>query len=132
MMTLKHMSIMIIIILVFLYLLMSLFGGNKNEPYETLNADKSIINNKNDSDKSIINNKNSEKNIKDVKDVEKRDNSTVFRASDPFQSAIPYDNTLVDNEVSELGIDKCLAKCKGCCVEFGYTGSAYCFEGDCP
>lgn len=121
MMTLKHMSIMIIIILVFLYLLMSLFGGNKNEPYETLNADK-----------SIINNKNSEKNIKDVKDVEKRDNSTVFRASDPFQSAIPYDNTLVDNEVSELGIDKCLAKCKGCCVEFGYTGSAYCFEGDCP
>ena len=124
-MTLMHISVMIIVILVFLYLLVSLLY-NKNEPYETLNVDKSIINNKKDSEK------NSEKNIKDVKDVEKRDNSTVFRASDPFQSAIPYDNTLVDNEVSELGIDKCLAKCKGCCVEFGYTGSAYCFEGDCP
>lgn len=104
------MLIYVVLILIFLYAFMSMFKY-KNEFFEIINTDKSVTKKENDI---------------------KRDKNIVFRASDPFQNTITYENTLVDNEVKELGINKCIAKCKGCCVEFGYTGSAYCFEGNCP
>lgn len=40
-----------------------------------------------------------------------------------------YETTLIDNEIVEEGIYKCLKDCQGNCVEFGYTGTAYCFPG---
>lgn len=40
-----------------------------------------------------------------------------------------YENTLIDNEVDKGGIYKCLENCYGNCVEFGYTGTSYCFPG---
>ena len=49
------------------------------------------------------------------------------RDSDIYKDLKKYENTLVDNEVSELGIDKCLKDADCTCVEFGYTGIAYCF-----
>lgn len=40
-----------------------------------------------------------------------------------FGDMIVYDN----DADGRIGLDKCIEKCKGYCVEFGQTGSAYCF-----
>ena len=52
------------------------------------------------------------------------------QGSDPldgelFSDVILYkgDNTLE----GELGLEKCIKKCKGMCVEYGITGDAYCY-----
>ncbi len=46
---------------------------------------------------------------------------------DVYSSAILYENEGMTLD-SRLGIDICLEKCKGNCVEYGVTGSAFCFE----
>jgi hypothetical protein len=52
------------------------------------------------------------------------------QGSDPldgqlFEDVILYkgDNTLE----GELGLEKCIKKCKGMCVEYGMTGDSYCY-----
>lgn len=40
-----------------------------------------------------------------------------------FDDLIVYDN----DADGRIGLDKCIEKCNGYCVEFGQTGSAYCF-----
>jgi len=40
-----------------------------------------------------------------------------------FDDMIVYDN----DADGRIGFDKCIEKCNGYCVEFGQTGSAYCF-----
>lgn len=43
-----------------------------------------------------------------------------------FSDIIPYDNQLD----GRLGLDICLEKCNGECLEYGQTGNAYCFPND--
>ncbi len=40
-----------------------------------------------------------------------------------FDDMVVYDNS----QDGRLGLDKCIEKCNGYCVEYGLTGSAYCF-----
>ena len=40
-----------------------------------------------------------------------------------FKDIIPYENQID----GRLGLDMCLEKCNGTCVEYGVTGNAYCF-----
>jgi hypothetical protein len=42
-----------------------------------------------------------------------------------FEDVLLYkgDNTLE----GELGLEKCIKKCKGMCVEYGMTGDSYCY-----
>ncbi len=57
-------------------------------------------------------------------------NQNTRQGSDPldgqlFEDVILYkgDNTLE----GELGLEKCIKKCKGMCVEYGMTGDSYCY-----
>ncbi len=57
-------------------------------------------------------------------------NQNTRQGSDPldgqlFQDVILYkgDNTLE----GEIGLEKCIKKCKGMCVEYGMTGDSYCY-----
>ena len=43
-----------------------------------------------------------------------------------FSDIVPYDNQLD----GRLGLDICLEKCDGECLEYGQTGNAYCFPND--
>jgi hypothetical protein len=43
--------------------------------------------------------------------------------SDIFEDAVKYD--YVEGEVS--GIEKCYNECKGTCLEYGLSGSGWCF-----
>jgi hypothetical protein len=43
-----------------------------------------------------------------------------------FSDIIPYENQLD----GRLGLDICLEKCNGECLEYGQTGNAYCFPND--
>jgi hypothetical protein len=47
---------------------------------------------------------------------------TTFKLSDIVEKATAYYNI-----PERLGLDVCLEKCKGNCVEFGITGKAFCF-----
>lgn len=40
-----------------------------------------------------------------------------------------YENTITfENEEGREGLDMCVEKCKGNCVEFGIHGKAFCFQ----
>lgn len=43
-----------------------------------------------------------------------------------FSDIVPYDNQMD----GRIGLDICLEKCNGECLEFGQTGNAYCFPND--
>lgn len=45
-----------------------------------------------------------------------------------FDDMIVYDN----DPDGRIGLDKCIERCNGYCVEFGQTGSAYCFPARPP
>lgn len=47
----------------------------------------------------------------------------VLDLKQQFEDLIGYDN----DPNGRIGLDKCIEKCKGYCVEFGLTGSAYCY-----
>jgi hypothetical protein len=47
-----------------------------------------------------------------------------FKDDKIFKDVFTYEN---DQNLSKLGIDKCLEYCAGNCVEYGQTGTAYCF-----
>ena len=60
-------------------------------------------------------------------------NQNTRQGTDPldgqlFEDVLLYkgDNTLE----GELGLEKCIKKCKGMCVEYGMTGDAYCYPED--
>ena len=45
--------------------------------------------------------------------------------NDPlFEDVIYYEN---DMTTGRIGLDQCIEKCDGNCVEYGQTGNAYCF-----
>ncbi len=46
------------------------------------------------------------------------------------QGSDALDGLLFEDVDGELGLEKCIKKCKGMCVEFGMTGDAYCFPQD--
>lgn len=50
-------------------------------------------------------------------------NPTNFLLDDIYEKTTQYDN---DN--GRLGIDICLEKCKGNCVELGISGFSFCFD----
>jgi hypothetical protein len=43
-----------------------------------------------------------------------------------FKDIVPYENQID----GRLGLDMCLEKCNGTCVEYGVTGNAYCFPDE--
>jgi len=47
-----------------------------------------------------------------------------FKDDKIFRDVFSYEN---DQNLDKLGIDKCLEYCAGNCVEYGQTGTAYCF-----
>lgn len=57
----------------------------------------------------------------------------VRQKSDALDGMLFQDVNLYESEHvvdGELGLEKCIKKCKGMCVEFGMTGDAYCFPSD--
>lgn len=57
------------------------------------------------------------------------DPASVKRIPDILDLKQQFDDMIVyDNDADgRLGLDKCIEKCNGYCVEYGLTGSAYCF-----
>ena len=57
----------------------------------------------------------------------------VRQGTDALDGLLFEDVNLYESEHTvdgELGLEKCIKKCKGMCVEFGMTGDAYCFPED--
>jgi len=55
------------------------------------------------------------------------------QGSDALDGLLFEDVNMYESEHNvdgELGLEKCIKKCKGMCVEFGMTGDAYCFPQD--
>lgn len=57
-------------------------------------------------------------------------NNGIIEGSDPLQGQL-FDNVIMysgDKTLEgELGLEKCINKCDGMCVEYGITGDAFCF-----
>jgi len=57
-------------------------------------------------------------------------NNGIIEGSDPLQGQL-FDNVIMysgDKTLEgELGLEKCINKCNGMCVEYGITGDAFCF-----
>lgn len=51
-------------------------------------------------------------------------NGYDFKDDKIFNDVYSYEN---DQNLEILGIDKCLKDCNGNCVEYGQTGTAFCF-----
>lgn len=72
--------------------------------------------------------------IIDKKENYANDNKSVdngiIEGSDPLQGQL-FDNVIMysgDKTLEgELGLEKCINKCNGMCVEYGITGDAFCF-----
>ena len=47
----------------------------------------------------------------------------ILDLTNQFEDMVVYDN----DPDGRLGLDKCIENCHGYCVEFGQTGTAYCF-----
>ncbi len=101
--------IILIIVLIIIILLLS----NKNDMNEHYDITKSDENNKKFSSKL---------NQKGVRQGTDALDGMLFEDVNLYQS-----EPVVDGE---LGLEKCIKKCKGMCVEFGMTGDAYCFPSD--
>jgi len=54
----------------------------------------------------------------------------IIEGSDPLQGQL-FDDVIMyigDRTLQgELGLEKCIKKCDGMCVEYGMTGDAFCF-----
>jgi hypothetical protein len=54
----------------------------------------------------------------------------IIQGSDPLQGQL-FDDVIMyigDKTLEgELGLEKCIKKCDGMCVEYGMTGDAFCF-----
>lgn len=53
-------------------------------------------------------------------------NYSIFN-DDLFSDVEVFDSVIEGNTVKEVGIENCLNKCDGSCVEFGYSGRGICF-----
>ncbi len=54
----------------------------------------------------------------------------IRQGSDPLESNLFNDVIMYIGErtlTGELGLEKCIKKCNGMCVEYGMTGDAFCF-----
>jgi hypothetical protein len=69
------------------------------------------------------NNKNKNKKSKTISD-------SIIKGSDPLEGQL-FDDVIMYNGdktlQGELGLEKCIKKCDGMCVEYGMTGDAFCF-----
>ncbi len=57
-------------------------------------------------------------------------NQNTRQGSDPLDGQLFEDVLLYKSDNSlegKLGLEKCIKKCKGMCVEYGMTGDAYCY-----
>jgi hypothetical protein len=85
------------------------------------------------------------KNYSELKNMEhytilKNDNTQILSSTLPNvntrQGTDPLDGQLFEDVLlyqgdntleGDLGLEKCIKKCKGMCVEYGMTGDAYCY-----
>jgi len=54
----------------------------------------------------------------------------IKEGSEPLEGELFRDVIMYKNDgtlLGELGLEKCIKKCDGMCVEFGQTGEAFCF-----
>ena len=56
-------------------------------------------------------------------------NHSIFD-EDMFSDVQVFDNKLVGNEITEIGIKNCLRRCKGICTEYGITGRGLCYPSN--
>lgn len=64
------------------------------------------------------------------KNIEKmKDDKDNKKSEDAYKYKNIYDDVKIyENEVGRQGLDICLEKCRGNCVEHGIFGKSYCFE----
>lgn len=57
------------------------------------------------------------------------DDTSVQKIPDIIDLTKQFEDLVVYNNDPDgrIGLDKCIENCKGYCVEYGLTGSAYCF-----
>ncbi len=56
--------------------------------------------------------------------IKKIELSPSYKYDPLFADVVTYENDID----GRLGIDKCLENCSGKCLEYGITGTAYCFS----
>lgn len=60
--------------------------------------------------------------------------NNIFKNKDSNESKGPKTDSdklytkIYENEIGRQGLDICIEKCKGYCVEYGILGKAFCFE----
>ena len=60
--------------------------------------------------------------------------NNIFKNKDSIESKEPKTDSdklytkIYENEIGRQGLDICIEKCKGHCVEYGILGKAFCFE----
>jgi len=52
-------------------------------------------------------------------------NTNTLTITDQFPDVIIY-----ENDGDRLGLDKCIENCNGNCIEFGITGTGWCFPNN--
>jgi hypothetical protein len=115
----------VIITIIILIVLVYLTNSRNYEPFTTVNAQ---VNTQVDTQKNISEEK--PKNNNDKNESTKKENVTtelMFLDDNLFNDVIMYDNEDPWDINTKLGIQKCAEKCNGNCVEYGVTGSAFCF-----
>lgn len=128
--------IILIIFLLFVVVLKNyndIYNDMYNEHYKIVESDNTINNN----ESTLINidtNINTSKYKDKDKDIDKNTLlDGVRKGSDPldgqlFEDVIMYKN---DNKLDgEIGVEKCIKKCKGMCVEYGVSGESFCYPKD--
>ena len=70
---------------------------------------------------------------------DKKSSSSILPQTGIRQGSDPLDSGLFDDVImyigdrtldGELGLEKCIGKCSGTCVEYGMTGDAFCFPAN--
>ena len=111
----------IILILIVIVLISIIYLLATNEPFDVSNSDNNNQDNQDDQDDNVI------KTDKISLDIPKTYiNPTKMITDDTLfndTKLIRGDQTLT----GELGLEKCIKKCDGMCVEYGVTGDAFCF-----
>ncbi len=115
------------ILIIILLLILLLFFLNKKESYQVVQPDnvtKQFIN-----IGTKDNSKGEELGIRSAH----LPKTNIRQGSDPLDGALFDDIIMYKNEPTlegELGLEKCIKKCKGQCVEYGMTGESFCFPTD--
>jgi hypothetical protein len=115
------------ILIIILLLILLFFFLNKKESYQVVesdNAKKQTIN--------IGTRDNSQGEELGIKSSH-LPKTNIRQGSDPLDGALFDDVILYKNDPTldgEIGVEKCIKKCQGQCVEYGMTGESFCFPTD--